>query len=421
MTPFNVPAWLCVLALVGCSGGGDSTPSTFDVADPPPAPFTPTQPIPTPTPQPQPGPIIEPPIEPPTTVRTSLPPWLSYCDGVRCQNIPPVVATYCPPGLADCLPARSTAVRLEVDGLPLSGMTIVWRGTDGQFSVRTGFASTFGQALIVSQASSVVVQSDLSASLSFYQTPIVWSGTTTIPLVSRTIETPGLWSIAYRHPSYPIDQNSLHQRMQTIMDAERALTGLAGPAATYALLLPTEMVAGVGEGNWSYGGGLVTVNYGNPDFVAAVGGMAQAVLPRFAHEYAHELYREFWEHYEGNDAALNEGWADALAFVAGALPLDEFGPIGVRGQNFDEGCIGITEIHDQGNCIFWSLYREGLLTPTMLRNFAHPTKTYVTADWGNLGSTQTGETLIQVFADATGDRSRVIQAYYRMARQNPRR
>ncbi|MGL5936719.1 MAG: hypothetical protein ACRCZI_13985, partial [Cetobacterium sp.] len=278
---------------------------------------------------------------------------------------------------------------------------------------QSGVARAFGRGLIVSRASSVAIQSSLEGQLTDYQVPLVWGGTTTIPLVSRVQDTPGLVNITYRHPSYSIDQTGLHQRMASIIEVERGITALTGPATTFALLIPSEMVAGVGEGHWSFGGGLVTVNYGNPSYIAAVGGIERVTMPRFAHEYAHELFREFWEHFEGNDAALNEGWADALAYVSGALPIEEFGPTGVRGQNFDEGCIGVAEIHDAGNCVFWALHREGLLTPVTLRNLAHVTGTYHTPDWGDAGLPATGQAWRALLAEVTGQSPSTIETVMR--------
>src|SRR5437016_14192531 len=63
------------------------------------------------------------------------------------------------------------------------------------------------------------------------------------------------------------------------------------PGQMRAIFMPTEF-ATLGEGNFSDGNLNIYMNYGNPPYIEAVGGLYDAVMPRFAHEYVHELFSE---------------------------------------------------------------------------------------------------------------------------------
>ena len=179
---------------------------------------------------------------------------------------------------------------------------------------------------------------------------------------------------------------------------ERRITGLGLNRVT-AYFFPTEMMQG-GEGNFSFGNGVVTMNYGNPPYLNALGGFLKTASPRFAHEYAHELFGEIHPLYLGGSACLNEGIADALAFVSGHLPADEFGPVGVRGSNFEtDGCLTQTATHDIGNCPLWHINVKNQLTETFIRGLFRPRRAY-NFDSCSLSDIRTGNSLLVLFTEA---------------------
>src|SRR4029079_1903975 len=111
-----------------------------------------------------------------------------------------------------------------------------------------------------------------------------------------------------------------------------------------AFFVPTELAAARERaGKLSVGGRTGTVNYGKSPYSTARGGIMNSAMPRFAHEYAHELFNEIAAAYTGNPSCMNEGVADALPFVAGFLPEEDFGPIGLAGSDFDGGCTALSE------------------------------------------------------------------------------
>lgn len=339
----------------------------------------------------------------PVSQLAPLPPWLIYCPAGACTGLPPVVVALCPGGTA-CTPARSTTVIPQVNGTPINAVFFPLVNAPPTSGLRliSGDGATIANLVSAYTASSVQVHSDIEVQISYYALPAVWGGTTLLNFVSTQLSSSLLDTVFYRHPSYDTGTAAadLHMQGQAIITAERGLTGIASSEHVTAYVMPTELAAAtrLGEGNFSFGNGTITVNYGNPLFIAAVGGIQDFALARFAHEYTHELFNEISTFFLDNPICLNEGLADAVGFASGFLPEPDFGPIGLRGLDFTDGCIPMTAIHDIGNCYLWHLKQAGFLTPTVIHGLFHPQHTY-TFD-SCVMNEETGNSLLVYFTEA---------------------
>jgi hypothetical protein len=339
----------------------------------------------------------------PVTMVTQLPPWLTYCDNAACTSLDPVIVNSCPTDSPQCMPARSTMIVPQVDNKPISGVFIVLEPIDTSVRLLSGDGRADSFSVSVFQAPKVTFGSDQDVLFSYYKVPAVWGGTTLLNFASTVSTSTLLDSVFYRHAGYDTGTVAaqLHARGQTIISAQRAMTGLT-PEHVTAFFVPTELAAARGgEGNFSFGDGTVTINYGNPPYIAAQGGIMNTAMPRFAHEYTHELFNEISTSYTGNSSCMNEGVADALPFVAGFLPEEDFGPVGLRGTDFDAGCTALSESHDVGNCYFWHVKKAGLLTPAFLHEIFHPQHTY-SFDSCTQNTIETGNNILVLFTEAAG-------------------
>ena len=334
---------------------------------------------------------------------TPLPPWLTYCDTGRCASIAPVVVYVCPASSPACFPARTTTIVPQVDDKPISGVIFPLAvPVDTDLRLVSGNGNVVSNLVWAFQASNVIFGSDQNVLVSYYNVAPVWGGTTPLNFTSTRLTSALLDSVFYRHPSYDTGTAAidLHTQGQTVIMTERTITGLASEHVT-AFFMPTELAAVQGEGNFSYGNGTVTINYGNPPYIAARGGIANTAMPRFAHEYAHELFNEIRPALEGDPSCLNEGTADALAYASGFLPEEDFGPVGVRAINFDSGCAAVSEIHDVGNCYFWHVKKAGLLSPGFLYGIFHPQHTFSFNSCAQ-NTIETGNNILVYFTEAVG-------------------
>lgn len=332
----------------------------------------------------------------------ALPPWLTYCGANGCPGGGAAVVA-CAASDPDCTPSRTTALVPSVDGRPISGVFFpVTLPNGATLRLDSGNGSVLAH-LVWSYASPIVLASDLDVLVSYYAVAPVWGGTTSLDFESTSLSSELVETVFYAHPSYATGSAALdlHEAAQRAVTIERAIAGLT-PEKARAFFMPSELAgASGGEGNFSYGNGTVTINYGNPAWVAHAGGVLAAAMPRFDHEYAHELFDEVRAHYLVNSTCLNEGLADALPFVAGLTSESELGPVGVRGIDFDANCTGVSEIHDVGNCYFWHLYKAGLLDETLLRGVFHPQHTF-RFDSCRQNDAVTGNSLLVLFTEASG-------------------
>jgi hypothetical protein len=340
-----------------------------------------------------------------------LPFWLSYCGDPTCGGAPLVVKV-CPDATPNCAPTRQTTVVPEVDGRQINQIFFPLQLPAGvTASVVSGLGTVTGP-LVFSSSSPVVLRSDVDLTLSYYQVAPVWGGTTHLNFVTQSFTSPEVVSTVYRHPTFLTagEPGQLHDRGRTIITEESQIAAI-NPGQMHAFFLPSEM-ATLGEGNFSDGNLNITMNYGNPDFIAAAGGVLNAVMPRFAHEYVHELFSEIAGSYPGFNICLNEGLADAFAFSAGFLPEDQFGPIGVHGADFDDGCAQLVsdpEQHDVGNCPLWQVRRLGRLSQGFAAAMLHPQHA-IAFDSCDLTSSQTGNALLVLFSESAGqDLTQAIQ------------
>ena len=333
-----------------------------------------------------------------------LPPWLTYCDTEPCTSSAPVVVYACPAGDPQCTPARSTTIVPQVDGKPISGVFFPLDApADTSLRLVSGNGTVISFLVWAYQGSKVIFGSAPDVLVSYYDVAPVWGGTTPLNFSSTLSTSALLDSVFYRHPSYDTGSaaTDLHTRGQAVITTQRAMTGLTSEHVT-AFFIPTELSSAQGgEGNFSFGNGTVTVNYGNPPHIAASGGIVNAAIARFAHEYAHELFNEIRPAPAGNPSCLNEGVADALAYAAGFLPEADFGPVGLRGTDFDSGCTALSESHDVGNCYFWHVKKAGLLTPGFLFGIFHPQHAF-SFNSCDQNTIQTGNNILVYFTEAAG-------------------
>lgn len=345
----------------------------------------------------------------PVSKLAPLPPWLTYCDMAPCTSIPPVVVYVCPASDPQCTPSRSTTISPQVDHKPINGIFFPLFAPDAaNLRLVAGNGRITASSVIAFPPSSIILGSEQDVLRSYYNVAPNWGGTTPLNFQSTHLTSSLLDSFFYRHPSYDTGTaaTDLHMQAQQAVMSERTITGLTSEHVT-AFFMPTELVGMVGEGNFSYGNGTVTINYGNPPYIAAIGGILKTAMPRFAHEYAHELFDEIRTAFSGNPLCLNEGVADALAYISGFLPEGDFGPIGLRGDNFDSGCGALSESHDVGNCYFWHVKNAGILTPDFLYGIFHP-RHHFSFDSCAQNTIVTGNTILVYFIEASGSSDMVL-------------
>jgi hypothetical protein len=344
--------------------------------------------------------------------QVALPFWLAYCNDPTCGGQPPLVVNACPQTNPGCTPSRSTTVIPQLDGRQINQMRFPVNFPDGaSLSVVSGNGSISGDQ-VVSLTSPVVLRSDLDVTLSFYDIPPVWGGTTRLRFLSEVRSAPEVVTTVYRHPSFLLNGEpaEFHDRGRTIISGESAIANI-NPGQMHSIFMPTEF-ATFGEGNFSDGNLNIFMNYSNPPFIEASGNVFNVVMPRFAHEYVHELFSEIAQNYPGANSCLNEGLADAFSFAAGFLPEADFGPLGLVGNNFDQGCAGITnnfEVHDAGNCPLWQVRRLGLLSQSFARAMLHP-QHVISFDSCDFTSSRTGNAFLVLYSESAGqDMTQALQ------------
>src|SRR6185295_8958853 len=334
---------------------------------------------------------------------TPLPPWLLYCDTGPCMSSPPLVVASCPASDPKCIPARSTKIVAQVDGRPINSIMVTLKPGDTSVRVVSGNGIADAVSVTAFQAPYIILGAERAVLLTYYDIVPVWGHTTQISFISTSFASAAIDTVFYRHASYDTGTAAadLHARARNVIDTQQAMTGVTTGHAT-VFFMPSEMstVPG-GEGNFSSGNGIINVNYGNPPYIAASGGVMQTAIPRFAHEYTHELFNQIATSYRGNHSCLNEGIADALPYVAGFLPEAEFGPVGLRGMDFDSSCAALNEMHDVGNCYFWHVKKAGLLTQAFLHGIFHPQRSY-DFDSCAQNTLKAGNNMLVLFTEAAG-------------------
>lgn len=350
----------------------------------------------------------------PVAQRALLPPWLTYCDNAICSALPPVVVDVCPSVTPSCNPSRSTMVVPQVNGVPVSAITInliqdlthlYLPNTVARFVSGDGQVFPGTTLINVYSAPGVQLRSEQNFLISTYGVAPIWGGTTAINFTTTHLTSALLDMWFYQHPTYTPDSSAatLHAQGETLISTEQALSGITTSEHVTAYFLPFELAypTRYGEGNFSYGNGTITINYESPLLIADSGGIANTSLPRMAHEYAHELFNEIQGAFLGNIRCLNEGIADAVGFVSGFLPENQFGPWGVRGLEFTDGCPPMSALHDVGNCYFWHVKTAGLLTPSFVYGIFHPQHTYA-FDSCAQNTLETGNSILVYFTEAAG-------------------
>src|SRR4051812_8322414 len=253
----------------------------------------------------------------PATSRTALPPWLMYCDTGPCASGAPLIVASCAAANPGCMPARSTRIVAQVDGRSINSIMAILKPGDGSVRVVSGNGIADALSVTAFQAPYITFGSERDVLITYYDVVPVWGGTTAIRFTSTSLASTAIDTVFYRHASYDAGTAAadLHARVQTVVSTQQTMTGLTTRHVT-VFFMPSEMstVPG-GEGNFSSGNGIINVNYGNPPYIATSGGIMQTAIPRFGHEYTHELFNQIATSYRGNSSCLNEGVADALPYV----------------------------------------------------------------------------------------------------------
>jgi hypothetical protein len=337
------------------------------------------------------------------------PPFFHVCDEASCGGQLPVVLRVCPTAEPGCTPSRSTVVVARLDGSRIDAHLLFLNTSPGtppsSLLVDSGSAVASVRWITVLGAPEVRVESDVDLTFTYYDVAPAWGGTTLIDFVSETSTGSAVDTSFYRHASLEARTAAadLQARAAATVEVERRIAALGSVASAHvaAYFIPSEM-ATQGEGSFSFGGGLVTVNYGNPGWLAIVGGLVPYASGEFAHEHAHELFLGIQPPYQGGSSCQNEGMADALAYVAGDLPLSNFGPVGLRGLDFEaDGCLAMSEMHDVGNCPLWHVLKQGQLTEEFMRGLYHPQHAY-SFDSCTLADRRSGDSLLVMYTEAAG-------------------
>jgi hypothetical protein len=342
--------------------------------------------------------------------RAALPWWISYCSQPSCGGSP-FVARICPDNNPSCSPASSTTVVPEIDGQQINQILLPVQPPTG-YSVHYESGSGSAPGYILAYASPVIIRSDVNFTVSYYNVPAVLGGTTHVNFQSATFNAAEVLTTVYRHPTFLTgnEPSELHQRGRDIIVQESSIAGIH-PGKMNSYFLPSELATFM-EGNVSDGNLHIAINYGNPAWIAGVGDVYATSLPRFAHEYTHELFSEIAQSYPGNNVCFNEGLADAFAYAAGFLPEADFGPLGQMQTDFNQGCaetMAFGEVHEVGNCPLWQVKRLSRMTSAFAAALLHP-QHVINFDSCNLNSSQTGNALLVLFSEAAGmDMTQAIQ------------
>lgn len=343
--------------------------------------------------------------------RAELPWWQSYCADSTCGGTPLVVRV-CPDSNLNCSPSRQTTVVPRVDGQQISQVLLPIQVPAGN---SLHYVSGNGQVLstyVEAFTSPVVIRSDVTLSVSYYNAPVVWGGTTNLNFVSEVFPSAEVLTTVFRFPTYLTagEPAEFHTRGRNIIIRESEIASIY-PGKMKSYFLPSELSTG-GEGNYSNGALRITSNYSNPGYIDAMGGVYNVAMPRFSHEYVHELFSEVTSKHPGNNICLNEGIADAFPYAAGFLPEADFGPLGQVGADFNQGCAETMvrrEEHEVGNCPLWQVKRLNRMTTAFATAVLNP-RTTIDFDSCDLTSARTGNALIVLYSEAAGvDMTQAIQ------------
>ncbi len=348
----------------------------------------------------------------PEAVEVELPPGMSFCGASGCGV--PVELHVCPDADPSCDPATSAAIEWTINGKAFDKLALLIKPPAGnKVTIQSGPADWYSGFVRVQGRSSVQLDSatpDLR--VLHYDVQPTLGGLTTLEYSATGLRTSGGTSFFFRFSGYDpkLDHAAFHSRL----DATTAqLTSAAGvQAVSYrAFMLPTELAVMLGgEGNFSYGNGTITTNYGNPAYIENRGGAEGILAHHLSHEYVHELFRSIRTSFTGNSSCLNEGMADALGSYAGDVPADDLGPVGNRGADFRLGCGAASGLHEKGNCVMWHVKDAGYFSNALFSGLFHPQRTFA-FDSCNLSTEASGNGYVVYLSEAAGtDLSAVVTA-----------
>lgn len=335
--------------------------------------------------------------------KAALPWWINYCEGASCAGSE-VTVRLCPSSNPNCQPTQRATIIPEIDGHQIDQVLLPVQGPDGYvLEPQTGNADV-QQTYVVAFGSPVYVLSDVNFSVSYYNVPVSAGATTHLSFQSESFSSAALLTTVYHAPTYLTngEPTQLNAQSQNVVTQESSISGITtGQVSAY--FLPTELSTNL-EGNVSDGSGHIAINYTNPPYINVMGGVLAVSMPEVAHEYTHQLFAEIASRYPGVNTCLNEGLADAFPYSAGFLPEANFGPIGQRQSDFDQGCassVASGEVHELGNCPLWQVKRLSKLTQAFTVAMLHP-QHVINFDSCDLTDPRTGNAYVVLFSDAAG-------------------
>ncbi|HEY3445364.1 MAG TPA: hypothetical protein VGK67_03325 [Myxococcales bacterium] len=338
------------------------------------------------------------------TVGLELPPGASWCDG----GWTPIEAKVCPDGDPACTPSRESQVRWTINGEGFTSIGVMVSPEQGySTSVVSGPGYLQWLFVMASGTDTMLLSSAApNVTLMHYAVPVNWGAKTELRFVGTGLRGAGGQSFLYRYEPFDLQaaHAELHAGLEEIAARESAIVGKPVLPFT-AFLMPTEIAIPLGyEGNISYGNGVVGINYGNPDWLAAMGGAARLIDWEFSHEYAHEHFVSTAQSFALTPTCLNEGLADAMGNHLGYVPDGDFCPDNDADGTCDWalGCRAVTEYHAKGNCLLWQFKDAGLLTDAFLSGAFNPLRSTYSFDSCDFTSEATGNSYVVYFSEALG-------------------
>jgi alpha-amylase len=303
---------------------------------------------------------------PPPPVALELPPGFAWCPpGSACAG-EEGLATSCPQeGVACSSDGRSTVLAWTLEGMAFEPLLVPVYSSDPalQFFLAPGASNTstnFDLLWVRGASRARIVEGEGTAlgSFTYYDVPPVWGGTTVLDFRGATLRADHGSATFVWHASYDLGytDEQLVAMVDEVYSREVALAGREVPGGYHVFFLPSELAGATGgDGNYAFAPDTAMVNYGNPDWMAYLGGLRVSALSEWAHELSHLLFIPVWSQFD-DPTCLSEGVADATGNFLGYVPDTDGNWVS---NTLASSCRGRSIPHDLGNCYLWHLKHFG--------------------------------------------------------------